>query len=329
MRGDEDVGLELAVPAVAKRETPNASTDSSPRSPDCTCAGNLARVEDPLRFLEIVRRELGADDARFEIGGREPGEDVVWCAMEPRRLVLTYDGALPESVAALRERLRTFVRAFPTTLEPRESQRPRRSLDPQRALDDALEILAQQSGAARAFVIDEGSPVLWGSSEPERGPEDVDDARLAAEGAALASAMGLDLAPHLAGESREALPEELLRVVSQVREAAKDHARSATEWRHALRSFVAITALRESVHRDPNATRLVVHEPDCALLARGFGGIYWMVLVFERAGFSELHAEAAMIHASPWIEKLVTALPPIDPGPGRGQVARLRRLRPV
>jgi hypothetical protein len=36
-----------------------------------------------------------------------------------------------------------------------------------------------------------------------------------------------------------------------------------------------------------------------------------------------------MIHASPWIEKLVSALPPIDPGPGRGQVARLRRLRPV
>lgn len=286
-------------------------------------------MEDPIRFLEIVRRELGADDARFEIGGREPADDVVWCMLEQRRLVVIYDGELPEDAASLRERLRTFVRAFPTTLEPRDSRPPRRALDPQRALDDALEILAQQSGASRAFVVDDGSPMLWGSSETERGPEDVTDARLAAEGVALASAMGLDLAPFLAGESRDSLPEDLLRVVSQIREAAKDHARTTPEWRHALRSFVAITALRESVQREPHATRLVVHEPECALLARGFGGIYWMVLVFDRAGFSELHAEAAMIHASPWIEKLVTALPPIEPGPGRGQVARLRRLRPV
>lgn len=287
-------------------------------------------VEDPLRFLEIVRRELGADDARYEIGGREPGEDVIWCPLGERRLVVIFDEAPAEEAEALREKLRAFVRAFPTTLEPRDSKPPRRGLEPQRALDDALEILAQQSGAHRALVIDEGSPVVWGSSEAQRGPEDLDAARVAAEGVAMANAIGLDLVPFLAGEkSREALPEELVRTVAQIRDAADGHERTPNEWRQALRTFVAMTALRESVQRDPNGTRLVVHDPECALLARGFGGIYWMLLVFEQAGFSELHAEAAMIHASPWIEKLVTALPPIDPGPGRGQVARLRRLRPV
>ena len=34
--------------------------------------------------------------------------------------------------------------------------------------------------------------------------------------------------------------------------------------------------------------------------------------------FSELHAEAATLKALPMIERLVLALPPIDPGPRGG-----------
>jgi hypothetical protein len=45
--------------------------------------------------------------------------------------------------------------------------------------------------------------------------------------------------------------------------------------------------------------------------------------------FSELHAEGALIHALPAIERLVTSLPPRDPAAGGAKVAVLRRLRPV
>lgn len=284
-------------------------------------------MDDTLRLLEVVRRELGADDARVEIGGRDPGDDVVWCAVEGRRLVVVFDDAPEQSLAELRERLETLVRAFPTTLEPRE--KPRRVIEPQRALDDALDILAQQSTATHALVIDDSSPVIWGSSDLHRGPEDIVDAKLAAEALTLASAAGMDLAAHLAGVVKDPLPEELQRLIRQMHVASEHQPRDIARWRDVLRVSAALVTLRDSIAREPTATRFALHDPDLAMLARGFGNIYWMLLVFDRAGFSELHAEAAMIHASPWIEKLVSALPPVDPSGGGGRVTTLRRLRPV
>lgn len=63
-------------------------------------------------------------------------------------------------------------------------------------------------------------------------------------------------------------------------------------------------------------------------IARRFAGIYELVLVFEGA-YSELHAEAAIVRGLPWIERLVTSLPPRDPAGKGAKVAVLRRLRRV
>ncbi|MFW5739892.1 MAG: hypothetical protein ACOC1F_05960, partial [Myxococcota bacterium] len=46
-----------------------------------------------LRLLEMVQRELGAADARVEIGGRDPSSDcAVWVPLsESRRVVAVFE----------------------------------------------------------------------------------------------------------------------------------------------------------------------------------------------------------------------------------------------
>lgn len=62
-------------------------------------------------------------------------------------------------------------------------------------------------------------------------------------------------------------------------------------------------------------------------LAKLFNGIYVVSLYFERP-LSEPVAVGALLHAMNTIERLVLALPPVDPPPPGGQVIRLaRRLR--
>ena len=282
-------------------------------------------MDDVLRLLEVVQRELGANDARLELGGREPGPDAVWCTVEQGyRLVAIYDGELPQPAEALRDRLRILVASFPTSLQ--QMPRPRRRVEPQAALDDALDVLRQQTHAAHAIVVDDNSPVLWGTSAT-RSDEDLTDAFHAAEALTLSSAAGIDLAAVLSGEAPSDLPTELASLTMKIREAAPE-GRDRAEWSQTLRNFAAMVAVRNTASQSHVGSRLGVRDPDLAFLARHFAGIYWLVLVFEDANFSELHAEAAMIHALPWIERLVEALPPVDPDEG-GRVVRLRHLRPV
>jgi hypothetical protein len=58
-------------------------------------------------------------------------------------------------------------------------------------------------------------------------------------------------------------------------------------------------------------------------LARAFAGIYVLSLAF-RGALSEPVAVGALLHAAEAVERLVLALPPIDPQPG-GRVIRLPR----
>lgn len=280
-------------------------------------------MEEFERLLQLVEKELGADDARFEIGGRTPADDVVWCDVDGgMRLVAVFDEPI-DDVPLKRERLAFLARSFEETLTtvPTPSSRP---MNPQGALDDALDVLASQSAAMCAIVIDDDSPVIWGSSLEPRGPEDMRDAARAAETASESSSAGFDLARHLAlGEGEP--PAALATNIAKIRAAGAE--RTLTEWERRLRAFAALSALRQS---DSKRSRHVHHEDEQAYIARSFGGIYRLLLVFELDHFSELHAEAAMIHSLPWIERLTTAIPPLDPDDGRGgRVVNLRRLRPV
>ncbi len=62
-------------------------------------------------------------------------------------------------------------------------------------------------------------------------------------------------------------------------------------------------------------------------VARSFAGIYLLVVVFE-GEYDELRAERAIIEGLPRVERMVMALPPLDPEPApTADVIRLRRRR--
>ena len=83
----------------------------------------------------------------------------------------------------------------------------------------------------------------------------------------------------------------------------------------------------EGVHKGRHL-RHVERSDDTFLLALSFTGIYILCLVFE-GDFDELRAERAAADALPRIERLVLALPPLDPDPPQpmGGVVALRGRR--
>jgi hypothetical protein len=69
-----------------------------------------------------------------------------------------------------------------------------------------------------------------------------------------------------------------------------------------------------------------LREEGFGLLVRSFAGIYALVVAFDHA-FDEIRAERAVRDALPRIERLVLALPPLDPDPLPAGVVALRRRR--
>ncbi|WP_394828346.1 hypothetical protein [Pendulispora albinea] len=102
----------------------------------------------------------------------------------------------------------------------------------------------------------------------------------------------------------------------------RDLAPSAQRALREVRSLPGIDALRKG-----KALRESVRHPDFGYVAQSFAAIYIVVLVFE-SHFDELRAERALIDALPRIERLVLALPPLDPTPEpRSNAVALRRPR--
>lgn len=282
------------------------------------------------RFLELVTRELGADDARAELGGRDPvAPGVVFTNVaDGWRLVAVFDNPRADhDVAAAQTKLDRLAQSFTHTLADLKPPAPLASAAlPARRLDDALEGLRARTGGVAAVVIDGNSPVLWGSSEGQRETVNVDD--LARIGAALAVArdrgVSLDqltvrdadlILNALRNRGIERSVDELLAFL-----VVRDQDEIVV--RHRLLTALAVAAVRVKVHRGDHA-RSVHHEAQYGYIARGLANIYQIVVVFA-GPFSELHVESAILHAMPTIEELLFALPPVDPPPSKGQVIRLR-----
>ncbi len=286
-----------------------------------------------LRLLDLVQRKLGADDVRAELGGRDPeDEHLVWCSLDGGFRIVAVFSEVPADRDARSRRLEVLVRSFAGTLEGGEPERPAISSElASRRLDDALDALADRAGAVSAVVIDAQSPVVWGTSGTRRGDEDVETSIRTAEAAETAVRAGVDFAALLEREPTEvrALLEQrgvdpeiarfLAREAERIRQASR---RSIAAWRHHLLTARAIAAVRREVGEPSAYLREAVREESFGYLARAFANIYRLLLVFE-GPFSELHAEAALVHALPHIERLVLALPPVEPPP-RGERARLR-----
>jgi len=181
-----------------------------------------------------------------------------------------------------------------------------------------------------AIVLDAHSPVVWGSATSraprrhvqaeELGPalERLEESRrellrVIHEMSPEHGADGdQDVGPPVAAASSDMIvdfdeeepPEVSHRAVRQVRD---------------LPELPALRKGRPIVH--------VVREEAFGYVARSFAGIYLVVLVFD-APFDELRAERALTEALPKIERLVLALPPLDPGPApTANVIAFRRRR--
>ncbi|MBT9554518.1 MAG: hypothetical protein IV100_00760 [Myxococcales bacterium] len=285
--------------------------------------------EEPLiKFLDLVKARLGADDVRAEIGGREPVDpNVLVATVRPGvRVVAVFDDGLHDAVR-LKERLDGLVSVFGGSTERPASALEIPAPDANESLELALLSLAERASAIRALVVDEQSPIVWGTSSPESLPSDVATATSIAHTADALERAGLDLASLIAGADPDlegtlgksslspAEKRGILGVISALTE--RGGLRTADAWKQDVLVARAVALTRRQ--RDVSLLR----EPQLGVFARSFANIYRLLLVYD-GRFSPLQAEAATIQALPVIENLVARLPPVDPSPG-GKVVALRR----
>jgi hypothetical protein len=129
-------------------------------------------------------------------------------------------------------------------------------------------------------------------------------------------------------EDSQLIPAESMAMISDEDPSAEAH---DAQWEESETTRHAISAIRrlplDGLHKGRHL-RHVEREKDF-FLALSFSGIYILCLVFE-GEFDELRAERAASDALPRIERLVQALPPLDPDPPKpmGGVVALRSRRP-
>ncbi len=117
------------------------------------------------RLLSLVKKELSADDARIELGGRPPtSASAVWCPIADGRLVALFD-APPSDAAMLQRRLSVLLASFEeTTAEAGNLELHAGTRNVQARLDETLSDLAVRAGATLALVCDVSAPLIWGCS---------------------------------------------------------------------------------------------------------------------------------------------------------------------
>jgi hypothetical protein len=229
-------------------------------------------VSDPAlhAFLEVLQRELGADDAYLQLGGKATdGEGRFFHSIGDGTSVVVVFAEPPSDGAAVHERLNVLSATFQKTLDSAVAgaARPRHPMDFARwRLDEELSGLSERAGAVRAFVFDLDSPVIWG--------------------------------------------------LSSLKEPDVAAATSLLE-----RATLGLRQRADELKQAQNHTLRLTLDDGVEALVRPFAGLYVLALLF-RDPLSEPIALGAVLHAVGLIEKLVLALPPIDPEPG-AKVIRL------
>ncbi len=289
------------------------------------------------RFSALVKRELGADDVRILDAASVPSgaTNVLFASLLGGRHVAVTFGATPENPPALLRRLEILVRTFAQALEeqPNSETMNRPTRQPiSLSLHDELRALAQRARAVDAIVLDAHSPVVWGSSVL-RGPRtDTPDEEVVPALVRLEESrrdllrLINEMSPERPGQAQDVeafvpVPAPSADVLVDFDDDPDPPAVSQRAIRE-VRELPELPALRKGrpiVH--------VVREDDYGFVARSFAGIYLVVLVYD-APFDELRAERALTEALHKIERLVLALPPLDPGPApTANVIAFRRRR--
>jgi hypothetical protein len=313
------------------------------------------------RFLSLAQRELSADDVRFLAPGESPPDasNVVVTKLKDGRHVVASFATAPQDGDALTRRLAMLASTFADALAAPTSERTKTRAPVVISLHEELKALAARARAHDVIVIDGDSPVVWGcasiSSSPRARNEmllrDVSDRELSAHDEPSAPA-GLHAVPasddsgplmdHTAptGVLRMAPPPaESAPILSHVtdadlRDPGHDHDPGAHDeedepeiTRRAIASIRALPSL-DLLHKGKHL-RHVARAPadESSYLVLSFSSIYLLCLVFD-GDFDELRAERAAQESLPRIERLVLALPPLDPDPQpMGGVVALRRPR--
>ncbi len=279
------------------------------------------------RLLELVRRQLGASDARFELGGNPPDSpDILWHSLDDQwRLVVIFDAPLKDS-DELQAKLTSLVDSFALTSEPVKP--PFATVPPsdllERRLDETVAALADLAQARAALVIDTKSPIIWASSCRRVG-EEVEDLVELARCCAEAQALGLELVP--AAEQNE---EELARAfeahslgaVAARRLAGELVGADAEEWRTRRVLVSAVNEVRSGHANEPRSQGGVGND---TWVCRAFASSYLLVTTFT-GEVPRLALERALHHALPRVEALLLRLPPLDPAPAGAR--RALRLVP-
>lgn len=259
----------------------------------------------PPRLEALLRRDLGAaelhivperaendvDDAGPEGAALEAAHLSASLPRGRRLVVVLADPASDRD--ALQRRLDVLVTSFRELLEGVADDEAQR-VSPAERLHDELRELAAAAGAVDALVIDAQSDVVWGAAEAD------------------------DAEPHVVRPPAEVIPLDRAARVSVVPPASRTHAERAID-------RVRAEPVMPTLARGLATLALHDREGDPPVLARSFAQIYVLVLVFEEP-FDEIRAERAIQARLGPIERLVLALPPLDPTPNVG-VRAVRRRR--
>ncbi len=277
------------------------------------------------RFVALAKRELAAEDVQILGAGEAPPEasNVVLSRLPDGRHVVASFAEAPKDPEVLSRRLGILAGTFAGALASPPSERHRARQPIGSSLHEELKALAFRARAVDVVVIDADSPVVWGSATVPARPRARNDLILRelsqrelvsvpdGESGPLQDVVAPDeSSPALAGTPEEA----------GVTDADPEVTRRAVE---ALRKNPDLAGLHKGRH-----LRHVEREADSYYLAMSFSGIYVLCMVFD-GPFDELRAERAAHDALPRVERLVEALPPLDPEPQpMGGVISLRGRRP-
>jgi hypothetical protein len=292
------------------------------------------------RFVALAKRELGADDVRLLAPSESAPEapNVLVTRMDDGRHVVASFGEPPKDRDALERRLTILTTTFAESLAAPPSEKTRARPRVASSLHEELRALAVRARARDCVVIDVDSPVVWGSASVPAKPRarsdlllrDVSDRELASqvddESGPLQDVMAAAIEPSPYSAESPA-PAESSPMATSLDEHDEDGVFTGSEPDLTRRAIAAMRNLPgiDSLHKGRHL-RHVERERDF-YLALSFSGIYLLCIVFD-APFDELRAEKSAHESLPRIERLVQALPPLDPEPQpMGGVVAFRRTR--
>jgi hypothetical protein len=311
------------------------------------------------RFIALAKRELQADDVRLLTLGETAPEapNVLVSRLADGRHVVASFATAPKDREALERRLSMLASTFADALAMPPSEKHRARPRVATSLHEELKALAARARAFDVVVIDTDSPVVWGCASVPARPRarnelllrevsdrelssQVDDESGQLQDVGLAESPAPPATDPKSGPpplDDEASSEHPVRAVpresrasfapesAQVMSEDEDVPEESELTKRAVAAVRRLPAL-DGLHKGRHLRH--VEREGTFLLALSFSGIYILCLVFE-GDFDELRAERAAADALPRIERLVLALPPLDPDPPQpmGGVVALRGRR--